>query len=126
MDKLRGKVILVVDDDDRNIFALQSYLEMLDINVMVAKNGSEAIAMLNDPEKPDLILLDMMMPVMDGFETLGILKTTEYLKDIPVISVTAKAMKGDMEKCMAAGAWDYISKPVDLNLLNEKMIKWVR
>jgi len=121
MDKLQNKVVLIVDDDDRNIFALESFLETLDVTIIVAKNGKEALSVLDDQLTVDLILLDMMMPVMDGFETLNKLSQNDELKHIPVIAVTAKAMKGDKEKCIKAGAWDYISKPLDLKLLVEKM-----
>jgi CheY-like chemotaxis protein len=121
MGNIINKSVLIVDDVENNIFALTSYLETIDVNVLAAKNGEEAIALLSKGAKPDVILLDMMMPVMDGYETLKILKENELLKDIPVIAVTARAMKGDREKCLEAGAWDYISKPINLKLLTEKI-----
>ena len=104
MERLKNKMVLIVDDDDRNIFALRSYLEMLDIKVAIAKTGEEAISELQNNIKADVILLDMMMPVMDGYETLGALKQHVSFKQIPVIAVTARAMKGDREKCIEAGA----------------------
>jgi CheY-like chemotaxis protein len=123
-DKLKNKLVLIVDDDSRNTFALQSYLEMQDIKVTTTENGKEAITILRNGAKPDIILLDMMMPVMDGYETLAILKKDISFSKIPVIAVTARAMKGDMEKCMDAGAWDYMSKPIDPGVLIDKISKW--
>ena len=125
MEKLKNKTVLIVDDDDRNIFALRSYLEMLDMNVATAGDGQQAISLLQNDARPDVILLDMMMPLMDGYETLGILKQDALLKQIPVIAVTAKAMKGDRERCMEAGAWDYVSKPIDMKALVYKITKWI-
>ena len=125
MDKLKGKLALIVDDDDRNIFALSSYLGAFDLKIISAENGEEAITLLKEGAKPAIILLDIMMPVMDGYETLAVLKQHEVFKEIPVIAVTARAMKGDREKCMEAGAWDYVSKPIDLNLLMDKINKWI-
>ena len=125
MEKLKNKTVLIVDDDDRNIFALRSYLEMLDMNVARAGDGQQAISLLQNDARPDVILLDMMMPLMDGYETLGILKQDALLKQIPVIAVTAKAMKGDRERCMEAGAWDYVSKPIDMKALVDKITKWI-
>jgi len=125
MDKLNGKLALIVDDDDRNIFALSSYLGAFGLQIISAENGEEAIALLKDGARPHIILLDIMMPVMDGYETLAVLKQDDVLKGIPAIAVTARAMKGDREKCMEAGAWDYVSKPIDLNALMEKINKWI-
>lgn len=125
MNRLKNKTALIVDDDVRNIFALRSYLETLEMKVITAENGDEAISLLKQDAKPDVILLDMMMPVMDGYETLKHLKDIDLLKTIPVIAVTAKAMKGDKEKCMEAGAWDYVSKPLDMKLLSEKIANWI-
>lgn len=125
MENIKNKTLLIVDDVETNIFALTSYLETLDINVLVAKNGEEAIALLQRGTKPDVILLDMMMPVMDGYETLKVLQASEVFKSIPVIAVTARAMKGDKEKCLQAGAWDYISKPINLQLLQQKITQLI-
>lgn len=126
MQKLENKVVLIVDDEDSNIYALQSYLDTLDVKIRVAKNGAQAISLLQQEETVDIILLDMMMPIMDGYETLQVLKENDSLKKIPVIAVTAKAMKGDREKCLEAGAWDYVSKPLDMKLLIEKITQLVR
>jgi CheY-like chemotaxis protein len=125
MKQLKDKVVLLVDDDTRNTYALVHYLESLEMKVLVAENGKEAIGVLRGEAIPVLILLDMTMPVMDGYETLGILKQDEILKQIPVIAVTARAMSGDREKCIKAGAQDYISKPLDLKLLFNKINQWI-
>lgn len=125
MKELENKRILLVDDEARNIYALKSYLETRQMKIEVAANGKEAIDFLMAGNETDIILLDMMMPVMDGFETLDILRKDETLKHIPVIALTAKAMKGDREKCLEAGAWDYISKPVNLKLLLDVMNRWI-
>jgi CheY-like chemotaxis protein len=125
VENLKNKLILIVDDHLRNTFALTSYLESLDMNIDVVENGEEAIRYLKNGSRPDVILLDMMMPVMDGYETLAALKMDDDFRQIPVIAVTANAMKGDREKCMEAGAWDYISKPVDLPVLIDKLTKLI-
>lgn len=123
MENFKNKSILIVDDVEMNIFALSSYLETLEVNVLVSKNGQEVMTLLQRGTRPDVILLDMMMPVMDGYETLKAIKENDAYKNIPVIAVTARAMKGDKEKCLDAGAWDYLSKPINLKLLNEKLTK---
>jgi len=125
MEKIKNRLVLIVDDEERNVFALRSYLEVLEMKTIIAHNGEEAILMLQGDPKPDIILLDMMMPVMDGYETLEILKHKDELKNIPVVAVTARAMKGDEQKCLEAGAWDYVSKPVNMTLLIEKMNHWI-
>ncbi len=125
MEKFRNKTVLIVDDEKNNVFALGSYLETMDMKIVSAANGAEAIEMMEKEPKPDIVLMDMMMPVMDGYEALEIMKRRYELKDIPVIAVTARAMKGDQERCLAAGAWDYISKPVDIKLLIEKISCWI-
>lgn len=122
---LKNKTVLIVDDDERNIFALSNYLDILEMNVFKAYDGEEAIKLLQQETSIEIILLDMMMPLMDGYDTLKALKENGMLKKIPVIAVTARAMKGDEEKCIAAGASDYISKPVDLKIIVEKMLHWI-
>ena len=124
MESLSNKTVLIVDDDSRNTFALSSYLDTQDIKTIIAEDGEEAMSVLINGAKPDIILLDIMMPEMDGYETLEVLKNHASFNTIPVIAVTAKTMKGDMEKCIEAGAWDYISKPIDLHVLLEKINKW--
>jgi CheY-like chemotaxis protein len=114
MEALKNKTVLIVDDDERNCFALCSYLDSYDVKCIVAKNGAEALDLLQSRDNIQLILLDIMMPVMDGYEVLRQLKSNNEYKDIPVIAVTAHAMKGDKEKCLQAGAWDYVAKPIDL------------
>src|SRR5688572_21980692 len=104
MDKLKNKLVLIVDDEERNIFALGAYLESIDMKVVTAPHGKRALEILRVEDKISCVLLDMMMPVMDGFETLAVLKEDPSLKHIPVIAVTARAMKGDREKCIEAGA----------------------
>ncbi len=125
MEKLKDKIALLVDDEDRNTFALKSYLETLEMKSIVAKNGEDAFAFLAQGIKVDIILLDMMMPVMDGYEVLALLKENNIFSQIPVIAVTARAMKGDREKCLEAGAWDYVSKPIDVKALKDKMARWI-
>ena len=125
MEKLKNKIVLIAEDEERNVFALQSYLETLEMKIITVQNGEEAISFLKSNPKPDIILLDIMMPVMDGIETMSIIMRDKELKSIPVIAVTAKAMKGDREKCLEAGAWDYVSKPIDMNLLIAKMTHWI-
>jgi CheY-like chemotaxis protein len=122
---LKNKTVLIVDDDERNVFALSNYLQILEMNVLTANNGKEGMDILAQEPGIEIILLDMMMPVMDGFDMLQVIKKSSKLTEIPVIAVTAKAMKGDMEKCIAAGATDYISKPVDLKIFVEKMKHWL-
>jgi CheY-like chemotaxis protein len=123
--KLRNKSVLIVDDDERNRYALSSYLDMLEMTVLTANDGASAMTLLRSGQPVDLILLDIMMPVMDGYEMLRLLRRDEALKDIPVIAVTAKAMKGDDVKCLEAGASDYIPKPIDLKSFISKMAKWL-
>lgn len=118
---LSHRSILLVDDDPRNTFALKSYLETFDFEIYTAENGLEALEMLQKHEHMDVILMDIMMPVMDGYETIKKIRENSASAGIPVIAVTAKAMKGDREKCLGAGATDYLSKPVNLNELMEKI-----
>jgi two-component system cell cycle response regulator DivK len=112
--------VLLVDDDERNIFALSAYLKAKKFLVETASDGKECLEKLKQLTV-DVVLLDMMMPVMDGFETLGILRNDEQLKNSKVIALTALAMKGDMERCIEAGADDYCTKPVDIDVLVNKI-----
>ena len=114
---------MIVDDDTRNIFALQSYLEQSGILVETAASGAEAIRLLNGESKIEMVLMDMMMPEMDGFEAIEIIRETPVLNKIPILSVTAKAMVGDREKCLKAGATEYVSKPIIMKELFEKMAR---
>ena len=113
----QDKTVLIVDDDERNIFALSAVLKAKDIKFLTADDGNEGIKTLQENPHIDLILLDMMMPEMDGYETLAKIRSMGNFKDLPVISLTAKAMMGDREKCIEAGASDYVSKPVDMDEL---------
>jgi HAMP domain-containing protein/signal transduction histidine kinase/CheY-like chemotaxis protein len=121
-----GKRILIVDDDIRNVFALTSALEMRGMKVLYAENGREGIAKLRENPDVDLVLLDVMMPEMDGYETARSIRAMTRFEHLPIISLTAKAMKGDREKCIAAGASDYITKPVDMDQLLSLMRVWLQ
>jgi CheY-like chemotaxis protein len=121
-----GKRILIVDDDIRNVFALTSALEMRGMKVLYAENGREGIARLRENPDVDLVLLDVMMPEMDGYETARSIRAMNRFEHLPIISLTAKAMKGDREKCIAAGASDYITKPVDMDQLLSLMRVWLQ
>lgn len=123
--KLKNKAVLIVDDDERNRYALSSYLDMLEMKVFTANDGEAAMNLLKSGKPIDLILLDIMMPVMDGYEMLRILRKDVLLKNIPVIAITARAMKGDDTRCIEAGATDYIPKPIDLKKFVSKMVKWL-
>ena len=118
---LEGKNILIVDDDKRNTFALSSYLEELGIKIHTAASGLESLEMLANKHEIELVLMDMMMPEMDGFETIERIRSNPLTNKIPIISVTAKAMLGDREQCLEAGASEYVSKPVNMKELLEKM-----
>jgi HAMP domain-containing protein/CheY-like chemotaxis protein len=121
----QGKKILIVDDDVRNIFSLTSVLEAQGMGVVFAENGRAAIETLQANPDVDLILMDVMMPEMDGYETTRAIREMEGLREIPIISLTAKAMKGDREKSIASGASDYITKPVDPDQLLSLMRVWL-
>ncbi|WP_243311053.1 response regulator [Fundidesulfovibrio agrisoli] len=122
---LRGKTILLVDDDMRNLFALSHVLREHGLNVLKAEDGRKALETLQSGQEVDLVLLDIMMPVMDGYETLAAMRQIPSLAEMPVIALTAKAMLEDRERCIAAGANDYLSKPVDLDRLLSKLRVWL-
>lgn len=122
---LEGKKILVVDDDMRNIFALTTALESYQVEVMFAENGREAIEVLKKYSNIDLIFMDIMMPEMDGFEAMQVIRQIPEFQDLPIIALTAKAMKYDRKQCIEAGASDYISKPVNLEQLFSIMRVWL-
>ena len=121
---LARKKVLVVDDDVRNIFAITSVLESREMEVLYAETGQEGIDMLRDTAGIDVVLMDIMMPGMDGYETMRAIRKIEKFKSLPIIAVTAKAMKGDREKCIEAGASDYIMKPVDTEKLLSLLRVW--
>jgi CheY-like chemotaxis protein len=122
--ELIGSRVLIVDDDVRNIFALTSILERHQIQVVHAENGRAGIELLAQSPEIDIVLMDIMMPGMDGYETIRSIREVESLRELPIIAVTAKAMKGDREKCIESGASDYIAKPVDLDQLFSLMRVW--
>ncbi len=123
--QLSGKSVLIVDDDMRNIFALSAVLEDHDMVISSADNGRDAIRLLRENPRIDVVLMDIMMPEMDGMETMREIRKVPELKNLPIVAVTAKAMKGDREKCIEAGAWDYLSKPVDSDQLLAVLRSWV-
>jgi CheY-like chemotaxis protein len=120
-----GKNVLVVDDDVRNIFSLTSMLEDHGMVVRFAENGKQAIDQLKKDANVDVVLMDVMMPEMDGYETTRAIRAMDQFKTLPIIALTAKAMKGDREKCIAAGASDYITKPVDTEQLLSLLRVWL-
>jgi CheY-like chemotaxis protein len=120
-----GKKVLVVDDDVRNLFALASALEARGMEVLFAENGREGLDCLDENKDVDLVLMDVMMPEMDGYEATRALRQRTEWGDLPVICLTAKAMKGDREKSIQAGASDYITKPVDIEQLLSLMQVWL-
>jgi CheY-like chemotaxis protein len=105
--------VLVVDDDVRNVFALTALLERHGLNVVPAEAGQEAIEILESERQIDVVLLDVMMPDVDGYETMRRIRSQPRFADLPIIALTAKAMKGDRERCLEAGASDYIAKPIE-------------
>ncbi|MEO6404533.1 MAG: HAMP domain-containing protein [Ferruginibacter sp.] len=124
-DILTGKNILVVDDDVRNLFALTTVFERYNINVITAESGKEAISIINeDSPKIEMVLMDIMMPEMDGYETTQKIRREHKNSTLPIIAVTAKAMKGDRQKCIDSGASDYITKPVKIDQLLSLMRVW--
>jgi CheY-like chemotaxis protein len=125
LESVAGAKVLIVDDDIRNIFTLTSVLESWNIEVLHAERGAEGIDILEKLPEVDVALIDIMMPEMDGYQTMQEIKRRPAIAHIPLISVTAKAMKGDRQKCIDAGASDYISKPVDLDLLLALLRVWV-
>jgi CheY-like chemotaxis protein len=124
-EALRGKTVLVVDDDVRNIFALTSLLEQHGVRVISSETGKEAISLLDREEVIDAVLMDIMMPDMDGYETIGLIRKSPKHKLLPILALTAKAMKGDREKCLEAGASDYIAKPVNTEELLGLLRIWL-
>jgi HAMP domain-containing protein/signal transduction histidine kinase/DNA-binding response OmpR family regulator len=122
---LVGKKVLIVDDDIRNIFALASILEWREMVILSAETGRDAIRILREQPDVDIVLMDIMMPEMDGIDTMRAIRQLPQFNALPIIAVTAKAMKGDREKCIEAGAWDYLSKPVDTEQLLSVLRAWL-
>ncbi|MFL6516596.1 MAG: response regulator, partial [Bacillus sp. (in: firmicutes)] len=122
---LKNKKILIVDDDIRNVYALTIALEKYEMNIIVAENGHEGIEVLKDNPDTDLVLMDIMMPELDGFEAMRQIRQLTEFKTLPIIALTAKAMKRSREECLEAGATDYISKPINLDQLFSLMQVWL-
>jgi len=122
---LSGRKVLIVDDDVRHIFAVTSMLEQYDMQVIYAENGKEGLDILAKTPGIEIVLIDVMMPEMDGLETTRAIRRLDHFKKLPIIALTAKAIKGDREECMAAGASDYLSKPVDSDQLLSLMRVWL-
>jgi CheY-like chemotaxis protein len=124
-DALVGRKVLVVDDDVRNIFALSSVLERRGMKVLTAGTGREAIALLESTPDLAIVLMDIMMPEMDGYETMQVIRQNPSFRRLPIIALTAKAMKGDREKCLEAGASEYLAKPVNTDQLLSALRTWL-
>jgi CheY-like chemotaxis protein len=123
---LNGKRVLIVDDDIRNIFALTSVLERYNMHILSAETGRDAINILKESSDIDAVLMDIMMPEFDGLDTTRAIREIPRFNELPIIAVTAKAMKGDREKCIEAGAWDYLSKPVNPEQMLAVLRAWIR
>jgi CheY-like chemotaxis protein len=117
---------LLVDDDLRNVFALTHVLESKGFEVIVARDGVEAVDACNKPDRYDVILMDLMMPRMDGFQAMSQIRELDFRKATPIIALTAKAMKGDHEKALEAGANDYLPKPINIASLMTVLKVWVK
>lgn len=123
----KDRIVLIVDDDHRNILALSAVMRSRGFKVKSANNGEAGLLELKTNPNIDLVLMDIMMPIMDGYQAIRSIREDVQIKDTPIIALTAKAMKGDQEKCIEAGATEYCSKPVDINELIEKIeycLKW--
>ncbi|MBQ4854678.1 response regulator [Rhodanobacter sp. B2A1Ga4] len=124
--ELAGRRVLLVDDDMRNLFALSKVLRDWGLQVSMAQDGPKALKMLADNEAPELVLMDIMMPGMDGYETIRMIRAQPHFATLPIIALTAKAMRGDREKCLEMGASDYLSKPIDTDKLAALMRVWLQ
>ena len=122
---MNKKRLLIIDDDSRNIFALEHTLRAKSFDCLSCLSAEEALKLLSTDEHIDAVLIDMMMPEMDGYETTRTIREMNAYKRLPILAVTAKAMMGDREKCIAAGASDYISKPVDIDQLISLLRVWL-
>jgi CheY-like chemotaxis protein len=122
---LVGRTVLLVDDDSRNIFALSSVLERRGIHVLTATTGNDAIAIIQSRPDIAIVLMDIMMPGMDGYETMQVIRADPAFRRLPIVALTAKAMKGDREKCLEAGASDYLAKPVNTEQLLSALRMWL-
>ncbi len=124
-EALVGKKVLVVDDDVRNIFALSSVLERRGMSVLMAGTGREAIGIIESTPDLAIVLMDIMLPEMDGYETMQVIRQNPLFRRLPIIALTAKAMKGDREKCLQAGASEYLAKPVNTEQLLSSLRMWL-
>ena len=122
---LAGRKVLVVDDDIRNVFALTSVLERHKMDVVSAESGKAALEVLDKDPAMDVVLMDIMLPEMDGYDTIRAIRKFPHFRALPIIALTAKAMKGDREKCLEAGASDYVAKPVDTGQLLSLVRMWL-
>jgi CheY-like chemotaxis protein len=125
VEALKGRKVLVVDDDARNIFALTTLLENQEMDVLSATNGRQAINIIESTPDLSVVLMDIMMPEMDGYETMREIRKDPRFRTLPMLALTAKAMKGDREKCLQAGASDYIAKPVNTDQLLSLLRVWL-
>ena len=125
-DQLKGRKLLLVDDDLRNTFALSKALQKYEIDITIADNGELALEQLNNNPDMEIVLMDIMMPVMDGYEATKKIREQERFKNLPVIALTAKAMADDRDKCINAGASDYLTKPVDIDQLVAMLKVWLQ
>jgi CheY-like chemotaxis protein len=124
-EDLVGSTVLLVDDDSRNIFALSSVLERRGMKVLTATTGGEAIELIQQTPELAIVLMDIMMPEMDGYQTIENIRGNPAYRRLPIIALTAKAMKGDREKCLEAGASDYLAKPVNTEQLLSALRMWL-
>jgi signal transduction histidine kinase/CheY-like chemotaxis protein len=122
---LEGRRVLIVDDDPRNLFAISSVLESQGMEVLIAENGQDGIDLLMNQPSVDLVLMDIMMPGMDGYSTMEVIRRQDGFADLPIVALTAKAMVGDREKAIGAGASDYVTKPVAIDMLLDVMHRWL-
>jgi CheY-like chemotaxis protein len=122
---LHGRRLLLVDDDMRNLFALSKVLRARGMDVAMAQDGRKALDLLDKDPGLELVLMDIMMPVMDGYETMREIRSKPAVAGIPIIALTAKAMRGDRERCLEAGANDYLSKPIDIDRLLSMIRVWL-
>lgn len=122
---LQGRTVLIVDDDMRNIYALQKGLEPYGMIIMTAQTGYECLQVVREQPEVDIVLLDIMMPVLDGYDTLSIIREEMHLIDLPIIAISARTMKEDRERCLSAGATDFISKPVLMQDVITRMCRYI-
>jgi len=122
---MKGKLILIVDDDTRNIFALKTVLLLNNYEVTTACDAEQCMEIIKGSKNLDLVLMDIMMPGKDGYDTIAEIRDHEEYAGLPIIAVTARAMTGDREKCLEAGATDYISKPIDIEMLLTMLLKYL-